>query len=127
MFPYSDNIWAISMKNDSPRFEREKETLQAMIGIYCRDLHRSGESLCGECSELRDYALSKLDKCTFGEDKPKCSNCPIHCYKPAMRERIRAVMKHSGPKMVVKHPVLALGHVVAGVLHRPVKPKREAS
>ncbi len=115
------------MDKSSPRFEREKETLQAMIRIYCRDLHHSDDALCGDCSELQRYALSRLDHCTFGTVKPKCSECPIHCYTPAMRDRIRIVMRHSGPKMIVKHPVLTLEHVMDGVLHRPAKPVRKAS
>jgi Nitrous oxide-stimulated promoter len=115
------------MEKNTPRFEREKETLQAMIRIYCRDWHHSRDVLCGDCAELQRYALSRLDHCTFGAGKPKCSDCPIHCYTPARREHIRTVMRHSGPKMMVQHPVLALGHVVDGVLHRAAKPARKAS
>lgn len=115
------------MNKERPRFEREKETLQAMIRIYCRDLHQTGNTLCEGCQELQDYALTRLDKCTFGADKPKCADCPIHCYKPAMRERIRMVMRHAGPKMLVKHPMLALGHVVDGILHQPPKTARKPS
>ena len=117
----------IETEKNVPRLERERDTLRAMIGLYCRDLHRSGDALCGECAALQDYALARLDNCTFGADKPKCSDCPVHCYKPAMRERIRDVMRYSGPRMMVRHPVLALGHVVDGVLHRPDKPVRKAS
>jgi hypothetical protein len=117
----------IEMEKDRSRFEREKATLRAMIGLYCRDLHHSGDVLCEECAALLEYALARLDKCTFGADKPKCSDCTVHCYKPAMRERIRDVMRYSGPRMMVRHPVLALGHVVDGVLHRPAKPARKAS
>ncbi|MEI6514839.1 MAG: nitrous oxide-stimulated promoter family protein [bacterium] len=113
------------MNNERPRFERERETLQAMIRICCRDLHHSGKTLCEGCQELEDYALARLDNCTFGPDKPKCADCPIHCYKPAMRDRIRMVMRHSGPKMLVKHPMLALGHVMDGVFHQPLKPTRK--
>lgn len=115
----------VRMKTVSPRFEREKETLRAMIRLYCRDLHQSGDGLCGECAALHDYALGRLDKCCFGVGKPKCSDCPIHCYTPAMRERIRLVMRHSGPKMALKHPVLAMGHVMDGILNRPTTPRRK--
>ena len=105
------------------RFQREKTTLDAMIAIYCRDNHSAGESLCADCAALQDYAMARLDKCSFGPEKPKCADCPIHCYKPAMREGIRRVMRHSGPRMLVKHPLLAFGHSVDGVLHRPRKGK----
>ena len=99
------------------RFARESKTLTAMIAIYCRDHHAPQEGLCGECAALQSYALSRLERCTFGEDKPKCAACPIHCYKPALRTVIRAVMAYAGPRMLVRHPVLALGHGVDGLLH----------
>ncbi|MFC2016718.1 nitrous oxide-stimulated promoter family protein [Chloroflexota bacterium] len=42
-----------------------------MIVLYCHDHHRSIE-LCSECSELLDYALERLNKCTFQEGKTTC-------------------------------------------------------
>lgn len=36
----------------------------------------------------------------------------VHCYKPAMREKIREVMRFSGPRMMLYHPVLAVSHVI---------------
>lgn len=97
--------------------QREQETLAAMIALYCHDLHAPADGLCAECATLREYARARLERCTFGAEKPKCSDCPIHCYKPAMREAIRRVMKYSGPRMMVKHPVMALRHVVDGITH----------
>ena len=101
------------------RFEREKTTLKAMIGLYCRDHHSPQAGLCADCTALQEYALARLEKCRYGADKPKCSACTTHCYKPAMRDAVRAVMRYAGPRMIVKHPVLALGHTVDGLLHRP--------
>jgi hypothetical protein len=108
------------------RFDREKKTLKAMIVLYCHDRHAPQEGLCAECIALQDYAMARLERCTFGEDKPKCAACPIHCYKPAMRAAIRDVMRHAGPRMLLHHPVLALGHTVDGILHRPPKTGRKA-
>ncbi len=107
------------MTGETSRFRREKETLRAMIDLYCRDLHGTSGTLCQDCATLRDYAMARLDCCTFGEDKPKCADCPIHCYKPAMRETIRNVMRHSGPRMMIRHPLMAVGHMVDGMLHKP--------
>jgi hypothetical protein len=90
-----------------------------MFDIYCRNKHESAGPLCTECRELLDYAEARLAKCPFGENKPTCARCPIHCYKPAMGEAIRDVMRYAGPRMLVHHPVLALGHVLDGTLHRP--------
>ncbi|HUX41828.1 MAG TPA: nitrous oxide-stimulated promoter family protein [Rectinemataceae bacterium] len=94
------------------RLEREAKTIGAMIGLYCADLHESPEGLCPECSALRDYALLRVEKCKFGAAKPACAKCTVHCYKRDMRERVRAVMRYSGPRMLLRHPVLALGHLV---------------
>lgn len=102
-----------------PRLEREGKTLVTMIALYCKDHHKPEAELCAGCSALQEYALSRLERCRYGVDKPKCSACPTHCYKPAMRDAVRAVMRYAGPRMLLKHPVMALGHTVDGLLHRP--------
>ena len=45
--------------------------------------------------------------------------CPTHCYKPEMRERVRAVMRYSGPRMLREHPVLAIAHLADGRRRAP--------
>lgn len=100
------------------RFEREKKTLMTMMVLYCRDHHMTQAELCPDCEELQKYAQNRLAQCHYGTDKPKCSACPTHCYKPSMREAVREVMRYAGPRMVMRHPVLALGHTMDGLLHR---------
>jgi hypothetical protein len=95
---------------DEPRMAREKRTITAMIRIYCRGRHRSDGELCAECDALRQYAMRRLDRCPFGPDKPTCAKCPVHCYKPQMREHVREVMRFAGPRMLQRHPVLAVRH-----------------
>jgi predicted amidophosphoribosyltransferase len=94
--------------------DRERRTVDVMVGIYCRGHHDSGVGMCPECAELREYAFARLDRCRFGEGKPTCANCRVHCYRPGQRERVRAVMRYSGPRMLLRHPVLAIAHVVDG-------------
>ncbi len=105
------------MKRKHPRMVRESKTIRSMIRIYCADHHGDqalqGE-LCPGCRELLDYAELRLDRCPFQEDKTTCANCPVHCYKPSMRERIGAVMRYAGPRMTYRHPVLALFHLLDG-------------
>ena len=67
--------------------------------------------LCPQCQELLTYAHQRLEHCKFGEDKPSCTCCPVHCYKPAMRQQIRQVMRYSGPRMLLHNPVLAIRHL----------------
>jgi hypothetical protein len=95
----------------SRRLERERRTLRAMLALFCRDRHDVGASPCPDCRKILDYALARLDRCPFGDRKPTCSRCPVHCYRPAMRERIRAIMRYAGPRMIVRHPLLALAHL----------------
>ena len=92
--------------------ESEKKTLEQMIQLFCESKHRSKDSLCSECSELRDYAQTRLDHCPFGDNKPVCRKCEVHCYKPEMRERVSNVMRFAGPRMLTKHPASAVRHLL---------------
>ena len=109
------------MKASSGRMAREAKTLRAMIRLHCRREHGGGADLCRECQELCDYALKRLAACPFQEGKTTCGNCPVHCYKPGMRERIRKVMREVGPKMILHHPLMALRHLVDGLRKTPKK------
>lgn len=93
------------------RINREKRTVEKMIRLFCRKKHQQ-EELCKECQELLEYAKFRLEKCRFGEQKTTCEKCPVHCYKPQMRERMRVVMRFSGPRMLLYHPLDALRHLV---------------
>lgn len=97
--------------NVESKRQREKETVSFMIALYCRKKHGS-KALCPECAALDAYARMRSDKCPFMETKTFCSNCKVHCYKPEMREKIREVMRFSGPRMLFYHPIMALRHVV---------------
>lgn len=94
------------------RISRERITVEKMIKLYCVKNHFPETDLCDECRELRDYARERLAKCPFKVDKPVCTNCTVHCYKPEMRERVREVMRFSGPRMIIRHPYLAVLHAI---------------
>ena len=97
-----------------------------MLEIYCRDKHAAGRTLCAKCAELLDYALERLECCPFQAGKPTCAKCPIHCYQPQYKERIKDVMKYAGPRMPLRHPVLAARHLL-DKLRRPPRaiPRRK--
>ena len=95
------------------RRARELKTLETMIAMYCRHHHRSG-TLCAECADLAEYARRRLQRCVFGDAKPTCANCVVHCYRADERERIREVMRWAGPRMLLRHPVLAVLHMLDG-------------
>ncbi len=92
--------------------DNDLKTVRFMIELYCRGKHKTkrGE-LCNECNELWEYVQLRRSKCPFGDNKPFCSNCKIHCYKSEMRERIKAVMRYSGPRMMFYNPKIAWAHV----------------
>lgn len=92
--------------------EREKAMVSQMIALYCRKQHGTRGGLCPDCAALDAYARMRSDKCPFMETKTFCSNCKVHCYKPDMREKIRLVMRFSGPRMLFHHPVAAVRHVI---------------
>ena len=92
--------------------EREKEVVSQMIALYCRKQHHTKGTLCSECEALAAYARQRSDRCPFMETKTFCSNCKVHCYKPEMREKIREVMRFSGPRMMLYHPAMAMRHVI---------------
>jgi len=109
------------MSDDRPsrRLAREERTIAEMIAMYCRAHHgeeiaRAPSGLCPDCAGLMAYASLRLEKCRYGAEKPTCAKCATHCYKPAMRERVREVMRYSGPRMLKRHPVLAVAHLVDG-------------
>ena len=94
------------------RIEREKRVVSMMITAYCRASHgNGGKTLCEECQDLQDYALSRLEHCPKGIGKSSCRKCEIHCYAHTYRERIRTVMRHIGPRMLLINPVAALRHL----------------
>jgi predicted amidophosphoribosyltransferase len=110
--------------NIHPRMKRERQTIEYMIDIYCRNHHYTKGELCSDCRELLEYARFRLKNCPFQENKTTCGNCPIHCYKAKMREKVRNVMRYSGPRMIRHHPLLAIGHMVDGLRKEPGPKKK---
>ena len=74
---------------DAPEKKRQQE--KATVGLMIAD--------------------ARVDHCPHIATKTFCSVCQTHCYKPEMRERIRQVMRWSGPRMLFHHPVLAVRHL----------------
>jgi hypothetical protein len=111
-----------------PRLARELATLTVMLGIHCHDVHAEDDGLCEGCAGLLSYATRRLDRCVFGDDKPTCANCTVHCYSVPLREHVRGVMRYSGPRMIWRHPVLAVRHLLDGrrpALRLPARQKAQ--
>ena len=99
--------------------QKEQYVVEEMIRLYCRKKHgkegNASGGMCPECQKLADYAKQRSQKCPFMEQKTFCANCKVHCYKPEMREKIRAVMRFSGPRMLLYHPILAIWHLICSM------------
>ena len=92
--------------------KREKKTLEFMLKLYCKQKHKIKEGLCENCHGLLEYAYERIDNCNFAKNKPVCAKCSIQCYETEMRKKIRNVMKFSGPRMMLYHPVITIEHVI---------------
>ena len=118
------------MNGHARRIRREKKTISVMIEMYCRARHGTGSrELCERCTSLHDYAMQRIEKCPYCLAKPTCANCPIHCYQAEPRERIKRVMRYAGPRMMGRHPILALLHKLDGLrkVETPSRVKREST
>jgi hypothetical protein len=102
------------------RTQREKKTVEAMIRMFCASRHGMRVEDCESCRQLLAYARRKIDTCRFHEFKPASNECRIHCYSRQSREQIRAVMRFSGPRMMIFHPILGSLHMVDRLLRRGV-------
>ncbi len=114
----------------TPRLRREQRTIEAMLHIWCdaQPLHMRADEgdLCAGCAGLFEYASYRLARCPYGEEKPTCKKCPIHCYSREKREQMREVMLFAGPRMLLSHPILAVRHLLdekKAAPHLKKKPK----
>lgn len=91
--------------------KNEKRVVSRMIRLYCQ--HKLGiKEMTEEYKELEVYAHKRLDGCKFGNKKPACKRCPIHCYRKDRREQIRKVMRWAGPRMLLYDPIEAIRHLL---------------
>ena len=100
------------MKKRLPFLYEEHRTIVAMLTIYCKAHHDFNGKLCNKCQEMSLYSYARLQNCPFKEHKPTCGNCTVHCHKNNMRTEIKKVMRYSGPRMLLKHPIIAIKHLI---------------
>lgn len=112
-----------------PKTRADTRLLGDFTGIYCRGKHRGVERsrlvsdgvtvgvygsrppvVCDQCAELLRYAEVRRASCPK-DPKPFCSTCDTHCYKTDMRERMREIMRYSGPRSMFH------GYAIQGIRH----------
>ena len=91
---------------------QEMELSARMIGLYCADRHGAKEGLCAQCAALLSYVGARLQCCPYGDEKPTCRRCPIHCYRSTEREQIKEVMRYAGPRLLLHGDFSALRHLL---------------
>lgn len=88
--------------------DRGYSVVKDMVDIYY-DRHQEEKS---EKDDLLAYVKKRLELCPHGDDKPFCNNCQIHCYDKDYRQKIRKVMRFSGPRMAIIRPKASIDHLV---------------
>ncbi|MFT4452031.1 nitrous oxide-stimulated promoter family protein [Parvimonas sp. G1425] len=102
------------MKNNiEKKRDREKKVITEMVKLYCKKNHKN-DKLCDECRDVLNYSLNRIDNCKYMDTKTFCSNCKKPCYSPKMKEKIKQIMKFSGPRMLFHHPLLVIYHIISG-------------
>ncbi len=112
------------------KLQQEFQTITAMVKIYCKAHCKAKGNIneCTHCRSLLTYAETRLDRCPYGQQKPTCNKCPVHCYKPELKEKVREVMRYSGPRMLLPHPIIAIRHLIVERSSKEVgKPPAAAS
>ena len=55
-------------------------------------------------------------------EETRLRKCKIHCYGKGYKERAKEIMAFSGPKLLLKHPILSMRHIMALFREPPEKP-----
>ncbi|WP_367277228.1 nitrous oxide-stimulated promoter family protein [Oceanispirochaeta sp.] len=92
--------------------ELDIKTLRRTYSLYCRANHLDpSKFLCQTCTADLNYSNQKTLKCPFKKYGRTCSSCKVHCYDKDHRDRIRTVMRFTGPRLILHNPVLAGRHL----------------
>lgn len=122
--PRTDRVAATDTPEIARKRQREARTVSQMVAIYCKGHHpaetrtessHAGEALCETCKALDDYAVLRTMRCRKMGEKISCDLCENHCYAKEPREKIREVMRYSGPRMMKYHPIAAIRHLAGKI------------
>ncbi|MDY4787719.1 MAG: nitrous oxide-stimulated promoter family protein [Bacilli bacterium] len=94
------------------KIEKEKRIVKLMIEIYAKKKMKLPLEQNNEMKDLLNYCYLRLSKCPFKDNKKFCSKCKIHCYKDEYRNKIKEVMRFSGPRLLIYHPILVIKHIL---------------
>jgi len=113
-----------------PLTRKELKDLKVLLqftAVYCHQHHNDNTSVittdetdlqilplhkypvCKECSDFLLYAFERRLRCPLAE-KPVCKHCPVHCYKPEYRAKVREIMRFSGQYLIMRGRLDLLWH-----------------
>ena len=115
-----DVLYENSQKLIRKKRDKENRVVSEMIKLYCKKRHGK-VGICEECMELTDYCKKRIEQCPFMEEKTFCNQCKVHCYSKEMQEKIRKVMRFSGPRMLIYHPIMAIHHLIETIKNKNTK------
>ena len=96
---------------------KDLKVLLQFTSVYCKAKHSDERSVvvadeaefqklplekfpaCKECRDFLLYAFERRLRCPL-EEKPLCKHCPVHCYKPGYRDKVREIMRFSGQHLI---------------------------
>ena len=90
---------------------QEYKIIKQMVRVYCEKNHHTKDYLCEDCQKLVEYSQLRIINCPHKENKKFCSGCKTHCYKKEMKQKIKTVMKFSGPRMILYNPLIVIKHM----------------
>lgn len=109
------------------REAKDLKILALFTSVYCR-VHHPGPyrglavdnddlrrlalhkyPVCADCAGFLNYAFERRLRCPL-EEKPACKHCPVHCYKPGHREKVREIMRFSGKYLIMRGRLDLLWH-----------------
>jgi len=117
-------------KSAQPLTRKEIKDLKVLLqftAVYCRVKHDDDKSVvstdehalqglpfqmypvCKECRDFLLYAFERRLRCPL-EEKPLCKHCPVHCYKPEYRKKVREIMRFSGQHLIMRGRLDLLWH-----------------
>ena len=106
---------------------KDLKILALFTSVYCQEHHTEPNAplqvteralqtlpllrypVCHDCADFLAYAFERRLRCPL-EDKPACKHCPVHCYKPGHRERVREIMRFSGKRLIRRGRLDLLWH-----------------
>ncbi len=85
------------------------EKARMKIGTELSGIGLERHCYCVECREFLAYAIARRRHCPL-DPKPTCKHCPVHCYRPGHREKVREIMRFSGRHLLRRGRLDLLWH-----------------